>query len=476
MPEFDRRDSNAVGTQQPDPTGSEPDLNPIATRSEPDPNLISTRSNAPTTFRGILAQLGPGFIITATIVGSGELIVTPKLGASVGFTLLWFIILGCAVKIFVQIELARVAIVTGQTTLEALDRLPGPRWRVSWIVWLWLLMYLSTLLQIGGIVGGIAAVFAEAGLGGGSRVWALPVGLSCALLLAGGRYSTVERGSIVMVAAFSVATVISVLALAWTPDRILAGDIAAGLAFRLPEDPGIAFAAFGVIGVGASELIYYPYWCLEKGYASRIGRLEPTAAWRARAAGWMRVMTADAWLSLAIYTSITAAFYLLGAAVLASRGLDVTNVDLIPVLSQMYRQQFGEWSTAVFLIGAFFVLYSTYFVATASNARLAADVLSLLRIVRYPDAERRRRAVRIASVALALLAAAAFISWSQPVTLVLVGATGQALMLPFLGGAALYYHRQTRRVLGTTGVGAVSLWISALAMGALGIYQLASML
>ena len=30
----------------------------------------------------------------------------------------------------------------------------------------------------------------------------------------------------------------------------------------------VAFAAFGIIGVGASELIYYPYWCLEKGYAS----------------------------------------------------------------------------------------------------------------------------------------------------------------------------------------------------------------
>ena len=36
----------------------------------------------------ILRQIGPGLIITATIVGSGELIVTPKLGASAGVTLL----------------------------------------------------------------------------------------------------------------------------------------------------------------------------------------------------------------------------------------------------------------------------------------------------------------------------------------------------------------------------------------------------
>ena len=34
-----------------------------------------------------------------------------------------------------------------------------------------------------------------------------------------------------------------------------------------------------------------------------------------------------------------------------------------------------------------------------------------------------------------------FLAWSQPVTLVLIGATGQALMLPFLGVAAVRFNR-----------------------------------
>ena len=38
---------------------------------------------APKTFTGILKHLGPGLIITATIVGSGELIATPALAAKV---------------------------------------------------------------------------------------------------------------------------------------------------------------------------------------------------------------------------------------------------------------------------------------------------------------------------------------------------------------------------------------------------------
>ncbi len=94
----------------------------------------------PTTLRGMLRQVGPGLIISAMIVGSGELIVTPKLGAEAGFRLLWFIVLGCLLKVFVQIELGRDAILRGRTSLAALNTLPGPRLVVTWVLWLWLAM------------------------------------------------------------------------------------------------------------------------------------------------------------------------------------------------------------------------------------------------------------------------------------------------------------------------------------------------
>jgi manganese transport protein len=429
----------------------------------------------PATLGALLRHLGPGFIITATIVGSGELIVTPKLGASVGFTLLWFIILGCALKVFVQIQLARTAVATGQTTLEALDTLPGPRARVSWILWLWLAMYLSLIFQVSGIVGGIAGVFAELGIGGGARAWALPVGLSCAVLLASGRYGAVERGSTVMVVLFTASAVISVAVLQWTAYRISADQIASGLRFTLPESFTVAFAAFGVIGVGASELIYYPYWCLEKGYARHIGRDDGSSAWVERARGWMRIMRIDAGVSLLLYTSITIAFYLLGAAVLHARRLDVSNADMIHVLSQMFRESFGEWTLVVFLTGAFFVLYSTYFGATAANARLLADAATLFGLVRYRDAEARRRVVRWASIGISLLCAVVYLAWPKPVTLVLIGATGQALMLPFLGIAAVRFGRQLDARLRGPLWETIGLWLSAAAMTALGLYQLWSL-
>jgi manganese transport protein len=427
----------------------------------------------PTSFAGRLRHLGPAFIITATIVGSGELIVTPKLGAAVGFSLLWFIVCGCALKVFVQIELARTAIATGQTTLAALDTLPGPRWRVSWVLWLWLLMYAALVFQVGGIIGGIASVFADAGLGGSARVWAVPVGLSCAALLASGRYGPVEKGCTIMVAGFTVSAVVSVVALQWTPYHVTVSQVASGWQFTMPPGFGVAFAAFGVIGVGASELIYYPYWCLEKGYARHVGPADGSAGWADRARGWMGVMRTDASLSLILYTSITVAFYLLGAAILHARGLDVTNVDFVHVLSQMFRQTFGEWATAVFLAGAFFVLYSTLFGATAANALLMADALSIFGVVRYASEEARRRVVRDASIGLSLASTAMFLLWSQPVTLVLIGATAQALMLPFLGVAAIRFQRSRRQMRGVEVpfLERTGLALSATAMVLLGAYQ-----
>ena len=89
-----------------------------------------------------LRYVGPGLILTVGIVGTGELVLTPRVAAEHGFTLLWLILLGCIVKVFVQVELGRYSVATGLTTLRALDTLPGPRFRASWMLWVWLLWQL----------------------------------------------------------------------------------------------------------------------------------------------------------------------------------------------------------------------------------------------------------------------------------------------------------------------------------------------
>jgi Mn2+/Fe2+ NRAMP family transporter len=427
----------------------------------------------PETFGQILKHVGPGLIIAASIVGSGELIVTTKLGADIGFLLLWFIILGCVIKVFVQIELGRYALAHGRTTLQAMDQVPGPRLGLGWMVYVWLAMYVATFFQLAGIVGAIAEIFRLGGSQWSEQTWAAGITLSCAVLLAIGRYRLIEFTSSVMVAGFTLFTVLALAALAWTPYAISTDDIASGLRGQLPDNFTIAFAAFGIIGVGASELIYYPYWCLEKGYARAVGPNDYSDQWGRRARGWLRVLSTDAWISMVVYTGATIAFYLLGAAVLHGKGVEVTDKDLIPSLSHMYRESFGTVGLWGFLLGAFIVLYSTVFIATASNGRLCADLLRLWGLVGSDNQRRYSRVVRLTSTLLPIIYLLLFLSVEMPLHLVLIGALAQALMLPLLCLAALYFHHVASvPALRSSPLWTLCLWVSSLLMMSAGAFEL----
>ncbi len=93
----------------------------------------------PQGIRATLRQLGPGMILAGSIVGSGELIMTTKLGAVAGFAFLWFVLLSCLVKVVVQGELARHTISSGKTFLQVFNSLPGPAMkRPRWLTLSWL--------------------------------------------------------------------------------------------------------------------------------------------------------------------------------------------------------------------------------------------------------------------------------------------------------------------------------------------------
>ncbi len=248
-------------------------------------------SEPPKGLRAILGNIGPSLILTAHIVGSGELIMTTALGARAGFVALWVILISCAVKVAVQLEFGKHAISSGETTLLAFNRLPGPRMGgVSWAVLVWLAVKLVQLVQYGGIVGAVALTLHLAMPGLPVAAWAWACAGGAALLVWRGQYGFIERTAIGLTATFSLVTVACAVMLQWTPYAVSGTTLASGLSFELPAAAvGVALAAFGLTGVSADEIISYPYWCLEKGYASRTGVRDGSRAWARRARGWIRV-------------------------------------------------------------------------------------------------------------------------------------------------------------------------------------------
>ncbi|NNC87080.1 MAG: transmembrane Mn(2+) transporter, partial [Akkermansiaceae bacterium] len=299
-------------------------------------------------------------------------------------------------------------------------------------------------------------------------IWATIMALLTSVLLWFGRYGVIQLFATIFVAAFTFVTILTVIMLQGTDFAIRGGEVAEGLSFRLPPEVegsdrrplGTALAAFGIIGVGAAELIMYPYWCLEKGYARHVGRRDGSEGWFARAKGWIRVLQVDAWASMAVYTFATVAFLLLGAAVLHRTGLNPEKGDMVATLAQMYVPVFGDWAPQVFLFGAFAVLYSTFFVAAAGNARMVADGLGLFGWHDRSEATRAKW-TRVIAAAWPILALSTFLFFRAPAAMVLLSGVSQAVMLPMLGVAALYFrYRRSEKRLRPGRLWDVFLWIS----------------
>ena len=142
---------------------------------------------------------------------------------------------------------------------------------------------------------------------------------------------------------------------------------------------------------------------------------------------------------MVIYTVATIAFYILGAAILKPSGLKPNDDDLIRTLQSMYEPVFSTYAPILFMFGAFAVLYSTYFVANASHARTFTDALTVMGLLKR-DPVIVSYTVRYLSFLFPLLCCAIYWIWPKTVFLVLLSGATQAIMLPMLGGAALYFR------------------------------------
>lgn len=396
----------------------------------------------PKTFLQRLKYLGPGFILSAAIVGSGELIATTALGAKAGFVTFWVVLVSCLVKVTLQLEFGKNAIYTGVPTMQSLNRLSGKKiGKAHWTIWLWLSLQGLKLLQVGGIVGGVAIVLNMVFPFLGTNVWAIVAAFITAVLVYRGFYKPVELGAFIMIVLFTATVLVSLVSLQFTPYAISWEELSSGFTFSLPPSvAAVAIGAFGITGVGGDEIMFYNYWCIEKGYAAYAGPNDNSPEWAARAKGWIQVMYLDAVCSMVVYTIVTAAFYLLGAALLHAHGEVPEGYAMVETLSRMFTETLGPWAKVIFLIGAFFVLYSTLFTATASWSRIFGDAFGQLGWVRFDDEVSRKRVIGALSWAFPTIWCVLFLVIQMPVAMILLGGIATSILLLVVLWAAVVFR------------------------------------
>ncbi|MDZ7684348.1 MAG: Nramp family divalent metal transporter, partial [Gammaproteobacteria bacterium] len=402
----------------------------------------------PQTLGARLRYLGPGVIVSGSIVGSGEIILTSSLGAAAGFALFWWVLFSCWIKSLIQAELSRYIVVSGDTYLRAINRIPGkvwgPRGKVSWTIWLGLLAFIPGVIGVSGILGGAAQAL-NLLIPALDATWStVIVGIAVALILGSGGYRGLEKIMVVLVMSFTAATLTCAIAMQWTPFSVTAQDIGAGLSFDFPmEYLVLALAVYGYTGVNSGETSAYTYWCIEKGYPAFIGdRREDDADWLTRARGWVGVLHMDVWLTLIILTCATIPFYLLGAGVLNTLELQPDGLETIAVLSEMFTRTLGPWALWLFSVGAFFILFSTTLAAIGGGGRFVPDYLIELGFFNREELHLRLNLIRIYVIVVPLLSVISYLFVQNPVTLVSVGAITGALFLPLQSGATLFLQHR----------------------------------
>jgi Mn2+/Fe2+ NRAMP family transporter len=421
---------------------------------------------------GKLKFLGPGFILSASIVGSGELIATTVLGAKAGFAALWIILVSCLMKVAVQLEFGKHTILTGETVMQAFNKLPGVRLgKGSWAVWIIFFMVSLKIVQLGGMLGGTVIILNKLFAGFSLTAWALIVAVAVASLIFRGNYSIVEKGSLIMIGLFTVLTLIALYFVQYTDFAFSFSDIVNGLQFNLSDEViGVAIGAFGITGVASDEIIAYNYWCIEKGYAAYAGPPDNSDGWKTRAKGWINTMYVDAIVAMVIYTTVTITFYLLGSSILYNRGDLPQGNQVIDTLALIYTQSLGEGVKNIYLVGAFFVLFSSVYATLAFWTRLFPDIFAQVGWINFFDVKRRKQLIALISWTVPFAWAFMYLYIELPVMMVLFGGVVGSLMLFIVVFGAYQFKYGRIQLIPSSSFYNVAFWISVISILAVGVY------
>ena len=196
-------------------------------------------------------MIGPGVILVAVGIGSGEYISHPYITSQVGLTFLWAAAVGLGLQYFINTEVARYTLATGETAVTGFIRL----WR-GWAP-LFILMTVVPFAWPGWMTSAATMVTFTAG-GQGDVQWIAVAGLviiGLVLTLSPIVYKTVEKLEFFKVIAILIFAVVIVLfVIGWEPWAALPAATVQG-AGRMPEGLSAAFLVTAMVFAGGGGAV-----------------------------------------------------------------------------------------------------------------------------------------------------------------------------------------------------------------------------
>ena len=350
--------------------------------------------------RALRKYAGASVILTATALGSGELILWPYLTTLVGVGIVWLSVLGITMQYFLNMEIERYTLVTGETAVTGFSRL--------WIGW-------GMVFVLGAILPSAFPGWATSGAKVFTFVFNLSdaaspiitiiflISIGIAITVSPVVYQTIEKVQAVMIGIVVVFIVVAIVIAtdgsAWAGAVTEAPKGAANLPRYITEIGAASLlGAIAFAGAGGANNLVQSNYVRDKGMgmgihipnivspitgeeeaAPSLGYMPPSTEenerrWR----GWWKIANQEQLITFwGIGALLLVALSVLVFSTIGVRPNIGTDLLFIQEEGQALGNTIGPWFETFFFIAAFAMLFSTNLGVLDFCSRLAGDSLKV---------------------------------------------------------------------------------------------------
>lgn len=408
------------------------------TKYLPGPEVRSLPDAPASTWRIV----GPGVIAAGVGLASGEFILYPYIASQVGLVFVWAALVGLLTQFFLNMEIERYTLATGETALTGFSRF----WR-HWGLVFAILTYFANLWPGWATSSATLVTY----LWGGSARWiamGMLLAIGLILTLAPVVYVALERAEMLKVAAVLLLIVVgsffAISAAAWRdlPQIVTDASIPA-------EQLGFAvlLGALAFAGGGGGQNLVQSNWIRDKGFGmgSYVPRIqspvtgkpeaapstgyvfEPTEENLTRWRRWWRFANREQLSTFVLISFLSIVFtsLLAYATVFGLPGLP-DDIGFLRVEGEQLAASVGAWFGAFFWFIGAFALFAAALGIVDYTSRLAADVLKTSYVPRAKESTLYFGLVwGLVLIGCAILLA----GFAQPLVLIVISACTGAVMM-----------------------------------------------
>lgn len=348
---------------------------------------------------GMAKIMGPGVVLLAGSIGSGEYLLWPFIASRTGMVLVWLAVLGITTQYFLNTEIERYTLATGETAITGFTRL--------WKPWSWLFV-IFTLVPWAWPGWATGASTAATFVFGWSSDVVVP--LTIALLILIGVvlttspvvYKTTEKIQIGFVAAIVVFIIVAIFA-AFTGDALLATAEGFVRIDKIPDAVGtIGFTALlgalAFAGAGGTLNLTASNWIRDKGLGmgARIPRITSPFTGEEEAAvttgyffrrdeenmrrwdGWWKIARQEQAFTFLLVGGLSIVlFMILTRATVFGQEFEEANFEFVRTIGESLNSSVGSWLGTFYWAAGFAALFSTNLAVLDMVGRVTADILKV---------------------------------------------------------------------------------------------------